>query len=307
MRFNFKQASGRSERLGVLTGFVGTPNAVETPACAMLTQGGSVVHLTAEVLSKVFSNSRLLWVPLSNSLSLEAGVKAQGKGVAAFAGIPEHVTCVTLNNMNEITPMGHFEPDKVPLWTKQGKKLITADRYMDVMEIFKPDIIFADAVPKDLVRFVEGSWNPSVMMSAIECGWDVLDGSYAVKLTNAGQALVLNFDTSRSCDDSCVLDLIDESHNLHHFDQLFHHARLHIAADTFALYKTHITTQFDRYTPQMNGKAEQTNEIKVKESAVKKKRVSNSEHAMNGVIGRCFRVVKLCSPADLTTSNDYTI
>lgn len=91
-------------------------------------QGGSVVHLTAEVLSKVFSNSRLLWVPLSNSLSLEAGVKAQGKGVSQFAGIPEHVTCVTLNNMNEITPLGHFEPDKVPLWTKQGKKLITADR-----------------------------------------------------------------------------------------------------------------------------------------------------------------------------------
>lgn len=39
MRFIVKQASGRSERLGVLTGFVETPNAViETPACALLTQ-----------------------------------------------------------------------------------------------------------------------------------------------------------------------------------------------------------------------------------------------------------------------------
>lgn len=87
-----------------------------------------MVHLTSEVLSKVFSNSKLLWVPLSNSLNLQAGVKAQGKGISEFAGISEHVACVTLNNMNEITPLGHFEPDSVPLWTKQGKKLITADR-----------------------------------------------------------------------------------------------------------------------------------------------------------------------------------
>lgn len=88
------------------------------------------MHLTAEVLTKVFSNSHLLWVPLSNSLQLEAGLKAQSEGLAKFAGLPGHVTCVTLHNMNEVTPCGHFEVDKVPLWTKHGKKMITADRYV---------------------------------------------------------------------------------------------------------------------------------------------------------------------------------
>lgn len=67
-------------------------------------------------------------MPLSNSLNLETGVRAHNKGVTAFAGIPEHVACVTLNNMNEATPAGHFESDRVPLWTKQGKKMITAEQ-----------------------------------------------------------------------------------------------------------------------------------------------------------------------------------
>lgn len=71
------------------------------------------------------------------------------------------------------------------------------------------NLLFQDAIPKDMVRFVEGRWNPSVMMCAIECGWDVFDGSYAVNLTNAGQALVLNFDASRTSEESCVLDMID--------------------------------------------------------------------------------------------------
>lgn len=80
------------------------------------------------MLARVFPTPQLLWVPLSNSAQLEAGVKAQGEGVAKFSGLPGHVTCTTLHNINEVTPPGHFEHDKIPLWTKNGKKMITADR-----------------------------------------------------------------------------------------------------------------------------------------------------------------------------------
>lgn len=69
---------------------------------------------------------------------------------------------------------------------------------------------FQDAIPKDLARFVEGSWDPAVIMSAIEHGWDVFDGSFTAKLTNAGQALALELDVNRYSGQICVLDLNDE-------------------------------------------------------------------------------------------------
>lgn len=94
------------------------------------TQGGSVVHLTADVLSWVFSYPKPLWMPLTNCVQLENGVKAQNEGVAKFMGLPGYVTCATLNNLSEVTPPGHFEADKVPLWTKNGKKMLTANRYL---------------------------------------------------------------------------------------------------------------------------------------------------------------------------------
>ncbi|KPI97526.1 Queuine tRNA-ribosyltransferase subunit QTRTD1-like [Papilio xuthus] len=290
MRFIIKNSSTGCERVGMLTEFLKMTSAViETPTATLLTQGGSVVHLTAEVLSKVCPNPHLLWVPLSNSVHLEHGLKAQGEGIAKFAGLQNYFTCVTLQNMNETTPSGHFENDRVPLWTKHGKKMLTADRYMDLMEVFKPDIILAiadgrtslaegskrilksiertgnmldlcvkrykeskelqssclvvilggvaisgltdgseefsmdhlqplgeifkrvgDAIPKELLHVVEGCWNPAVILTAVECGWDLFDGSYAVKLTNLGQALTLNFDVTNDIDNPYLLDLIDE-------------------------------------------------------------------------------------------------
>ncbi|CAH2102735.1 unnamed protein product [Euphydryas editha] len=313
MHFIVKQTGVGGERIGHLTDFVKIPGTIlETPTAALFTQGGSVVHLTADVLSWVFCSPQLLWVPLSNSIQLEIGVKVQNDGVAKFAGLSGHATCVTLNNLSEVTPSGHFEPNKVPLWTKNGKKMISANRYMDVMEIFKPDIILAIAdgrtslaegnkrvskavdrtkqmlkecldrykaskdlqssmlvgvivgvansrkfdesiqnilnhvntlggvalegitdgteesmdveidklkevfekigsnLPKDLVYIIEGCWNPAVILSAIEYGWDIFDGSYPVKLTNAGVALKLNFDVTKENDTMYLLDMIDE-------------------------------------------------------------------------------------------------
>ncbi|XP_061385725.1 queuine tRNA-ribosyltransferase accessory subunit 2 [Danaus plexippus] len=389
MRFIVTKAGCSSERIGNLTGFVKCPNAViETPTSGLFTQGGSIVHLTADVLARVFTNSQILVMPLTNSIQLETGVKAQNEGVTKFAGLPEHVACVTVNNFYETVPPGHFEPGKIPLWTKHGKKMITADKYMDLMEIFRPDMFLAiadgcmsvnetpkraskavertckllntcidrykaskelknsalvgvvvgaqnqkkcdecienilkhvdcisgvalegitdgtdflkeytnqycdifkkvgDGLPKEFFRILEGCWNPAMTLSAIEHGWDIFDGTYAVKLTNMGIALKLSFDVTKENETPYLLDMIDELykedfnpilkgcecltckkhtrayirhllntremlasvllsiHNLHHFDQMFIHAREHINAGTFNTYKNHITKQCD--------------------------------------------------------------
>lgn len=70
-------------------------------------------------------------------------------------------------------------------------------------------LYFQAALPKNLLRIVEGCWNPVVILTAIEQGYDVFDGSYPLKLTNKGYALALNFDVTRDKSDPCILDLND--------------------------------------------------------------------------------------------------
>ncbi|KAJ0182641.1 hypothetical protein K1T71_002010 [Dendrolimus kikuchii] len=418
MRFAIKQVGVGSERLGHLTEFVRSPNcAIETPTAALMTQGGSVVHLTAEVLAKVFTNPQLLLMPLSNTIKFEQGIKAQGEGIAKFAGLPQHIVCSTVNNINENTPLGHFEMDKVPVWSNNGKKMITADRYMDLMELFKPDIVLAiadgrvslseghkritksvdrtcnmlntcvnrfkesthlqkssligvvvgagnprkceacikqvlqhkdvisgiaisgltdgtedsynvpmekleeifqrvsDAIPKDFLRIVEGSWNPAVIVAAIQAGFDIFDGSYPLKLTNAGLALALKFDVNKKSEELCIMDMSDirykESfepilagcecltckkytrayvrhllntremlasvllniHNLHHFDQLFYHARMHITATTYRVFKEHITKQYEIYRNNQENIPKETEGVQENDTPIKKIKV----------------------------------
>ncbi|CAG4965385.1 unnamed protein product [Colias eurytheme] len=302
MRFILKSESG-NERVGCMTDIKRLPNCkIETPTSALFAQGGSVVHLTADVLDRVFSTSHLLWLPLTSCHQLETGVKAQNEGIGKFSGLPQHVTCVTLQNINENVPPGHFELDKVPLWTKNGKKMITAERYMELMEVFKPDIILAiadgrialdegpkrlyksvdrtqkmlnicvekfkastalqdssligvivgagdlrrldesikhvlkhkdtlvgvalngladnadkiintpveslteifkkvaETIPKDFIKILDGCWYPDVIVTAIEYGWDVFDGSLPLKMTNQGYALRINCDIEINTD-----------------------------------------------------------------------------------------------------------
>ncbi|KAL4716577.1 hypothetical protein ACJJTC_010241 [Scirpophaga incertulas] len=417
MRFAIRHTGCNAERVGILTGFTRLPNAsIETPSAALLTQSGSVAHLTAEVLAKVFSNPQLVWVPLSNSAHLETGLKAQGESLAKFIGLSESVTCATLHCMNDITPPGHFEVDMVPVWTKHGKKMINAERYMELMEVFKPDILLAiadsrttltdglkrntkavdrtcnmlnicvkkykasnylknsllvgviagtgtmskcknciqniltyreaiggvalagltdgteeslnigidkledifkdinKALPNDLVKFIDGCWSPDVVVTAIQYGWDIFDGSYPAKLTNAGHALALNFDVNQATTELCLLDLNDAKykedfrpvlegcqclsckkhtrayichllntremlasvllsiHNLHHFDQMFVHARNNIASNTFVIYKNHIVNQYMEYK-QMQDKAKENVEKPESESEQAKKKI----------------------------------
>lgn len=77
------------------------------------------------------------------------------------------------------------------------------------------------------------------------------------------------------------LPILPSSHNLHHFDQLFRHARHHIAADTFKKYKNHITKQYEAYKlpHSANGVIDiKENDIKVNGiEYVKKVRVSDDE------------------------------
>lgn len=67
------------------------------------------------------------------------------------------------------------------------------------------------------------------------------------------------------------------SHNLHHFDQFFKHARHHIASNTFQLYKQHIKKQYESYNlPVANGLNEH-NKKTASPQVTKKIKVSDEE------------------------------
>lgn len=68
-------------------------------------------------------------------------------------------------------------------------------------------------------------------------------------------------------------------HNLHHFDKMFVHAREHIVANTFDVYKTHIIKQYRKYRERQelkNGLKTDLPEID-SQQIIKKIRVSNGE------------------------------
>lgn len=52
------------------------------------------------------------------------------------------VTCVTLQDPGNLTQTGHHIKDRIPIWTRNGKVLIDAERYMNAIETFKPDMYY---------------------------------------------------------------------------------------------------------------------------------------------------------------------
>lgn len=89
-------------------------------------------------------------------------------------------------------------------------KLIKLRFYVEHSLLTQPIALFQDAIPKEMLRVIEGCWNPAIILVAIEHGWDLFDGSYPTKLSNAGLVLTLNFDPDRPITEPCILDLNDE-------------------------------------------------------------------------------------------------
>lgn len=52
------------------------------------------------------------------------------------------ISCVTVQDPGDLTQPGHHYKDHVPLWTRSGKILLNSDKYMDIIETFKPDMYY---------------------------------------------------------------------------------------------------------------------------------------------------------------------
>lgn len=52
------------------------------------------------------------------------------------------ISCVTVQDPGDLTQPGYHYKDHMPLWTRSGKILLNSDKYMDIIETFKPDMYY---------------------------------------------------------------------------------------------------------------------------------------------------------------------
>lgn len=55
----------------------------------------------------------------------------------------EYINFLSIQDPTEVTPSGFQQADSISVWSRTGKKLFTADKYMDLVEVFEPDLYVA--------------------------------------------------------------------------------------------------------------------------------------------------------------------
>lgn len=141
MKFTVKTGSQNTARLGELSQVKGKPDiALETPLAMFHTQGGHIPHITHEVLKLVTKKPQILQIPVASMHNYHDAIRLYDGRVADFVGSKDSLTYITLHDPSNLTKQGHHVKDKVPIFTKNGKVLYDSEKYMDMIENFKPDM-----------------------------------------------------------------------------------------------------------------------------------------------------------------------
>ncbi|XP_046734390.1 queuine tRNA-ribosyltransferase accessory subunit 2 [Diprion similis] len=132
-----------SARLGTLSELERIPDVVlETPLLMLYTKRGSIPHVTREVLEMITPEKLLLTMSLPTTFDMADPVR-QFKSIADFVGLKEYPAFLTIEDPAQATVSGYNDEDTIAVWTRHGKQIINADRYMDIVEAFRPDFYLA--------------------------------------------------------------------------------------------------------------------------------------------------------------------
>ncbi|XP_045618323.2 queuine tRNA-ribosyltransferase accessory subunit 2 isoform X3 [Procambarus clarkii] len=140
MKFIVEHISKGGGRIGRLTGLRSQPSVVhETPLTLISTVGGSAPHLTQDVLHLLVDKDAPLCVPAQHFCDHAKVLQSYKKGVAHFSALQGHSVCVTVQDAGKATPSGYNDKKGVSLWTYGGRRIITTDEYMELVEAMQPD------------------------------------------------------------------------------------------------------------------------------------------------------------------------
>lgn len=142
MKFVLETVSKCSGRIGTLGGVDRlTSVKFQTPALVLHTKGGSVPHLSKEVLHYLNSaEPQLMQYSLNGTAHMEEAVRACGEGISGFVAQKESLSLLVLRDPTESCLPGYHEKDVVPVFGRSGRKNFNAESYMNLVEAFRPDV-----------------------------------------------------------------------------------------------------------------------------------------------------------------------
>ncbi|XP_014471793.1 PREDICTED: queuine tRNA-ribosyltransferase subunit QTRTD1 homolog isoform X3 [Dinoponera quadriceps] len=131
-------------RIGILSGFERFPNlSFETPLLLTYTKGGSVPHLTKDVFKMVTSEQQLLSVSLSSTILMADSIKELNISFADFVGMKDYLNLLSIHDPADTTNSGFQQLDSISIWPRTGRSRLTAKKYMELVQTFKPDLYVA--------------------------------------------------------------------------------------------------------------------------------------------------------------------
>ncbi|KAK8383905.1 hypothetical protein O3P69_015978 [Scylla paramamosain] len=140
MKFVVEHVSKGGGRLGRLSGLCSQPDSIHsTPLSLISTKGGSAPHLTQDVLHLVVSREAPLCVPAQHFIEHMKVLQSFKKGVAHFAALQSHSVSLVVQDPATVTPRGYNDKQGVSTWTYSGRRILTAQSYMQLVEAVQPD------------------------------------------------------------------------------------------------------------------------------------------------------------------------
>ncbi|EFN82349.1 queuine tRNA-ribosyltransferase accessory subunit 2 [Harpegnathos saltator] len=131
-------------RIGILSGFERFPNiSFETPLLLTYTKGGSVPHLTKDVFKMVTSEQHVLSVSLSSTILMADSIKELDISFVDFVGMKNYINFLSIHDPAYTTNSGFQQLDSISIWSRTGRSKLTANKYMEIVQTFKPDLYIA--------------------------------------------------------------------------------------------------------------------------------------------------------------------
>ncbi|EZA51490.1 hypothetical protein DMN91_000560 [Ooceraea biroi] len=144
MKFFTDSVARCAARIGTLSGFERMPNvSFETPLLLIYTKGGSVPHLTKDVFKMVTSEKQLLSVSLPSTLSMMDVIQELDTSFADFVSMKEYIHFLSIHDPAYATTSGFQQLDSISVWSRTGRTLFTAKKYMELVQAYKPDLYVA--------------------------------------------------------------------------------------------------------------------------------------------------------------------
>ncbi|XP_033340774.2 queuine tRNA-ribosyltransferase accessory subunit 2 [Megalopta genalis] len=140
MKFLTNSVKSCAARIGTLTEFERIPSiCFETPFPLIYTKGGLVPHLTNDTFAMVTTEPQFLSVSLPSTILMYESMKETNMSFANFVGMQKHINFLSITDPAYLTRSGFQKLDTIPIWSRGGRQMMSANRYMDIVETFKPD------------------------------------------------------------------------------------------------------------------------------------------------------------------------